>query len=195
MFRSALIAALAGVLVLPPACSPPAPRKESSMSSLAEANRLVMEVEALRGMPAAPLGADGQIAFGTMMFKYLPDRNQVIAAILVAHDPTWNRISPAFATNYRRARAALSEPAIGGRFDTGGGAWMFEEATGKTYLYAAAPADIGAAALNAQIERMARLVPAWETRWLAEVARIAHGKRPAPTRAVTLDDDPYAGQL
>lgn len=165
------------------------------MSSQAHADQLVMEVERLRGLPLAALGPGDQVAFGTLMFKFLADRDQLIAAVLIAHDPTWNRIGDAFTANYRRSRAALSDPAIGGRFDTAGGAWMFEEPTGKTYLFTAFPLDTPPAAINAQIERMAAVAPAWELRWLAEVARIAHGKHPAPTRPVTLADDPYAGQL
>lgn len=165
------------------------------MSSQARAEALVTEVQRLRGLPPAPLGAAGQVAHGTLLFKHLPDQGQLAVAILVAHDPTWNRISPTFAENYRRARAALSDPAIGGHFDTGGGSWLFEEATGKTFLYAAFPVDAPASAVDAQIERMARVVPAWELRWLAEVARIAHGKKPAPVRPVTLENDPYADQL
>ena len=165
------------------------------MSTHADAEQLVMAVERLRDLPPAPLGPDDQVAFGTLMFKYVPERSQMIAAILVAHDPTWNRISDTFTANFRRARAALSDPQVGGRFDTAGGAWMFDEATGKTYLYTAFPLNTPPPAINAQIERMSSIVPAWETRWLAEVARIAHGKRSAPLRPVTLADDPYSGQL
>lgn len=165
------------------------------LSNEAHADQLVNQVQRLRGLPVAPLGPEGQVAHGTLMFKHVAGEDRLIAAILIAHDPSWNRLGDDFAANYRKARAALSDPAIGGRFDTGGGRWLFDEASGKTYLYADFPLSEPAAAVSAQIDRMARLAPAWEMRWLTQVARIAHGKRPVPAQPVTLEADPYAGEL
>ncbi len=203
MSRPALIAlagaALAGAALAGAACSPATPQKAQKdrvmLSNEAQADQLVNQVQRLRGLAVAPLGSEGQVAHGTLMFKHVPGEERLIAAILIAHDPSWNKLGDAFAANYRKARAALSDPAIGGRFDTGGGRWIFDEQSGKTYLYAAFPLDEPAANVSAQIDSMARIAPAWEMRWLTEVARIAHGKRPAPQRPVTLEADPYAGQL
>lgn len=197
MPRQALIAlACAAMVVAASACSPATSTKDTVMlSNEAQADQLVNAVQRLRGLPIAPLGPEGQIAHGTLMFKHVAGEDRLIAAILISHDPSWNKLGDAFAANYRKARAALSDPAIGGRFDTGGGRWLFDEASGKTYLYAAFPLNESAAAVSAQIDRMARLAPAWEMRWLTEVARIAHGKRPAPTQPVTLEADPYGGEL
>ena len=165
------------------------------MHPTAQANQLVQEVERLRGLPQAPLGPEDQVAFGTLMFKYLPDQNRLVAAILVTHFDLWNRFNDEFTRNYRRSIAALSDPAIGGMFDTAGGAWMFEEATGKTYLYRLYPLETPPATINRDLDRMAEVVPAWASRWTGAVADIAQGKAPPPRRPVTLADDPYAGQL
>jgi len=181
------------------ACSPAptdATQKDAKpMSSHARVNELVMAVERLRGLSPTPLGREDQVAFGTLMFKYLAPREQLIAAIMVEDFDLWNKLGPDRAAKYKRSQAALSDPAIGGRFDSGGGAWMFEEATGRTYLYRSFPPDASAAEVNAAIERMAAVVPAWTTRWSTAVAEIAHGHAPPPQRPVTLADDPYAGRL
>ena len=195
MLRQALISVTAWVMVFA-TWSPLAAQEDRLMSSReARANQLVMEVQRLRGLPPAPLQAEVPVAHGTLLFRFLPNSDRLTVSILVAHDPSWNRLSEQFAANYRRARAALSDPAIGGLFDTGGGGWMFEERTGKTYLYAAFPLDAPASAVNARINSMERVAPAWEMRWLTEVARIAHGEHPPPAQPVTLEEDPYAGQL
>lgn len=165
------------------------------MSSLAKANQLVTAVERHRGLPIVPLGPDNQIAFGTLMFRFLPDQQQLIGAILVSDDPTWNKYDADFTTAYRRSRAALSDDRIGGLFDTGGGAWMFDEASGRTYLYKIFPLDASPEAVDRGIEEMARLVPAWGSRWIGIVADISQGRRPPPSRPVTLEDDPYKDEL
>ncbi len=165
------------------------------LSPLAQANKLVLAVESKRGLQSTPLNAENQIAFGTLMFRFLPNRDKLVVAVLVAHDPTWNRINDQFTATYRRSRAALSDPQIGGLFDTAGSAWLFEETTGRTYLYREFPLDTLPAAINKSIGAIAEIVPAWEFRWLTAVAEISQGKRPAPSQRVTMDNDPYAGEL
>lgn len=167
----------------------------AQMTPLDQANATILNVQKLRGIAPTPLGADNQIAFGTLLFRYAPDTNTLTTAILVSQDSLWNQISPEFTANYRRTMAAYSDPKIGGLFDDGGGQWLFDDTTGSLYLYRSYPPATDPAAINADLDRMARVVPAWETRWGYALAQIVHGKERAPTRPVTLADDPYAGRL
>ena len=165
------------------------------MTDAERANALVLNVAHRRNLPEAALGPANQVAFGTLLFKYLPDRQRLVCAILVTHDGLWDKIDAQATATYLRVNAALSDPAIGGRFDTGGGAWVFEAATGKTYLSREYPLDTPAEVIAADIDRMAQVVPAWATRWMYAVAQIALDHEPPPKRPVTIADDPYAGRL
>ncbi len=176
------------------ACSA-APGDATGMAPADRADRLVLQVERLRGLRPDPLGKENQVAYGTLMLRYLPDTDRLMAAIMVNDFDMWKKMGAEFAGNYRRAVAALSDPAIGGMFDTGGGAWLFEEATGKTFLYRSYPLDTPAATIDRDIDRMAEVVPAWVTRWTGAVADIAHGHAARPAHPVTLKNDPYAGRL
>ena len=165
------------------------------MSSEQIASRLVMEVSRLRGLRPAPLGPDRQVAYGTLLFKYVPEPDRLICAILVTQNGLWESLGEKMANAFLRTIQALSEPAIGGMFDTGGGTWSFERETGKVYLYVAFPLTADPAEVNRGIESVARVVPAWATRWQLAVANIAHGREPPPKQRVTLQNDPYAGKL
>ena len=165
------------------------------MSNEQSANRLVMEVSRLRSLRPAPLGPDNQVAYGTLLFKYVPESDKLICAILVTQNGIWRSFGEQRAAAFLRTIHALSEPAIGGMFDTGGGAWSFERETGKAYLYVAFPLTADPAEVNRGIDAMARVVPAWATRWQLAVANIAHGREPPPKQRVTLQNDPYAGKL
>ncbi len=167
----------------------------SEMTTLDQANATVEAVQKLRGLPPTPLGSENQIAFGTLMFKFIPETGALICAILVSQDGLWEQISPEFSANYLKTMTAYSDPKIGGMFDSGGGQWMFDRETGSLYLYRSYQPATPATAINADLDRMARLVPAWETRWGYAVAQIVHGKEAPPPRPVTLENDPYAGRL
>ncbi len=159
------------------------------------ASRLVMEVSRLRGLRPAPLGPDHQVAYGTLLFKYEPESNRLICAIMVSHNGLWRSFGEEAANAVLRAMQALSDPAIGGMFDTGGGTWSFEKETGKNYLQVTFPLTADPAEVNRGIDSMARVVPAWVTRWLTAVARIAHDRAEPPKEKVTLENDPYVGEL
>jgi hypothetical protein len=165
------------------------------MTALEQANVLLLDVERKRGLPPTKLGIEDQIAFGTLMFKFVPERNVLVVAILISHDALWNKIDDQASTAFLRAKAALSDPAIGGLFDSGGGSWMFERSTGKTFLFREFSLDTSGSSISNAIDEMTAVVPAWQSRWRNAVARIAHGREPPPQQPVTLKNDPYAGQL
>lgn len=159
------------------------------------ANRLVMEVSRMRNLRPAPLGPDHQVAYGTLLFKYLPESERLVCAVLVTHNGLWRSFGDKRAAAFMRTIQALSEPAIGGMFDTGGGSWTFDQETGKTYLYVSYPLNADPSEVNRGIDAIARVVPAWATRWQLAVANIAQGREPPPKQRVTLQNDPYAGKL
>lgn len=167
----------------------------NSMTNEKEGSRLVMEVSRLRGLRPEPLGPDNQVAYGTLLFKYAREPDRLVCAILVTHNGLWQSFGETRANAFLRTVQALSDPAIGGMFDTGGGAWSFERETGKIYLYIAFPLNADPAGVNRGIDSMARVVPAWATRWQLAVANIAHGRAPPPKELVTLQNDPYSGKL
>ena len=164
-------------------------------AQLNQAQRLVQDISRLRGLKPAPLGPDHQVAYGTLLFKFVPESGRLVCAILVSHLGIWDQINDEATAAYRRYIAGLSNPRIGGMFDTAGGSWMFEASSGKTYLYQSFALDTPPKVVNQAIDGMARVVPAWVTRWEGVVADIVHGKQPPPTHRVTLENDPYAGRL
>lgn len=158
------------------------------------ADRLAQDVARLRGIEGEPLRGE-RIAYGTLQFEYLADEQALKVAILVSEDELWNQLGDEFRENYLRSTRALSDPRIGGMFDTAGGAWEFDPKTGKTFLYRLYPLTAQPAAITVDIERMSDVVPAWETRWSAVVAEISQGRLAPPTRPVTLENDPYRDQF
>jgi hypothetical protein len=166
-----------------------------TMSKSEMASLLAMDVARLRGLKPEPLGPENQVAYGTLLLKYVSDPDRLVCAILISHDDMWDGYGEKAANAYLRATAALSDPNIGGLFDTGGGAWMFDRLSGKTYLFRAFPLNTSPAQVNDGITQLARVAPAWVSRWQGAVARIAHGREPPPRHPVTLANDPYAGRL
>lgn len=165
------------------------------MNETEQADVLIQNVAKMRSLKLEPLEEDRQVAYGTLYLQHIPGDHVLRVAVLVAHDPQWNTINTEFTRNYLAARAALLNPAIGGMFDSAGGAWRFDEATGKTYLYREFPLDVAPQVVDESIEGMSRVVSEWEMRWLRIVARIAHGKGPAPVRPETIEDNHYRDQL
>lgn len=165
------------------------------MSAEQSASRLVMEISRLRNLTPAPLGPDHQVAYGTLLFRYVPGPDRLVCAIMVAHNGLWQSFGEERANAYLRTIQALSDPSIGGMFDTGGGSWSFDKETGKSYLFVAFPLTADPVEVNRSIDAMARVVPAWTTRWRLAVAEIVHGGKPVPKQRVTLQNDPYAGKL
>lgn len=160
-----------------------------------QAEQLVNKIARRRHLQPASLSADHRVAYGTLSFQYVPAEERLLVSVLVSRDEQWNKLGETFTRNYRRSTAALSDPNIGGMFDTAGATWTFDEATGVTSLVRRYPLDTSADIISRDIDRLSDLVPAWVVGWLTAVADIASGQAAPPHRPVTLTDNPYAGGM
>lgn len=165
------------------------------MSDRDRADSLAQQLAKLQGITPAKLSPHGRIAYGTMQFEHDAVNNKLLVMILISDDQLWDKLGEPFRQNYLKSTQALDNPAIGGMFDTAGGRWRFEPASGKTFLYKVYPLDMAADKINEDVLRMLALAPAWETRWSRMVAEMSKGKRPAPREKVTLQDDPYRDEF
>lgn len=165
------------------------------MSDRDRAESLAQQLAKLQGFTPAKLNSQGRIAYGTLQFEHDAANNKLLVMILISDDQLWDKLGEPFRQNYLKSTQALDDPAIGGMFDTAGGRWRFEPASGKTFLYKAYPLDIAADKINEDASRMIALAPAWEARWSRIVAEVSQGKRLAPRQKVTLQDDPYRDEF
>lgn len=176
-------------------CQAPYKPSESTMSELQSADALAQAVVKARGVKPASLAQSGVVSYGTLQFEF-DDRNaRLVVSILTAEDELWNQLGAKFEQNYLKSKAALNDPKIGGMFDAGGGTWRFEPDSGRTYLFKAYDLHAPVAVIDADIDAMSRVVPAWSTRWSGAVAEIAQGLAPPPATKVTLESDPYADRF
>lgn len=156
-----------------------------------KAKNVITEVIKSKGLSQPNFTDKILVSYGTLQFMYATSTKQVEVAILVSHDVIWDQLGEEFEQNYLLSTQALSDPKIGGLFDTAGGLWRFEPETGKTYLYKLYSLDTSPEIIRKDIDAMMRLLPAWETRWSSVVAEIAQGRSAPPTSPVTLENDPY----
>jgi|GEM_PF-4518295 len=143
-----------------------------------------------RGAEYNGLPPSGRVGFGPLGFTYHSDGEQIEVSALIAEFSAWT-LFPDRQPNLEKTVAALSDPAIGGMFETDGALWKFDRDTGKLYLAYLLPADSDEDELAAAADRLERLHPAWSLRWLGAVGDIVHIGEPKPVQAVTLKDDPY----
>lgn len=141
------------------------------------------------------LGPERQVSFGTLLFKLIDEDKKLRCAILTADDELWDQLGEKFTANYLKSKKALSDPNIGGLFDSAEGKWLFDPKTGQTYLYRDFPIGTPPEDVNSAINAMAEILPAWSTRWSGVVAEIAQGITSAPKAKVTLKNDPYASRF
>lgn len=165
------------------------------MSEREQANQLALDVAKLRGIEGRAFSPKGTVAYGTLQFQHIDGSDSLMVLILVSEDEMWDQLGEEFRSNYLKATNALSDPRVGGMFDTAGARWRFEPAGGRTFLYKTYSLDTPPQQIALDIEALSELVPAWETRWSSVVAGIAHGRIPPPVKPVTLQDDPYKDQF
>lgn len=190
-----LAAALTFALFTSSACDAPPRSSETSMTELAQADELAKSVVRQRGLQPASLSPKGVVSYGTLQFEYDAAGRQLVVSILTAEDQLWDQLGDEFKRNYLSSKRALSDPAIGGMFDSGGGSWRFEPDTGRTYLFRTYRLNTPPSQISSDLDAMANVVPAWTTRWSGAVAEIAQGIAPPPRSRVTLANDAYADRL
>jgi hypothetical protein len=158
------------------------------------ANALVRAYARHRLVRGAKLDGEGKRDFGDFFFRYDADSQALTAAVFVA-TPTDLRTLAQQGVPEARLRAALADPAIGGRFDRPAGArFEWVEVRGAPMLYLAQSWPVAALTprlLHREMETLLDFGVVWRHTRVFRVARIAAGKEAAPSRVVHRSPDEY----
>ncbi len=177
------------VALLLAACEPTTDARVN-MSPREQAEAAIGAVVEARGASFDGLPNSNMVAFGPLGYSYDPAVNQIVVSVLVTEFFAW--------TTYANRRpkieatlAALDDPAIGGLFDTAGGAWNFDRKTGKLRLQNTHEVSASSSELLASTEALQSVYPEWSLSWLGEIGKIVHNGAPLPRQKVTVANNPY----
>jgi hypothetical protein len=131
--------------------------------------------------PPKPLGSDDDVSFGLYGFHYDAARVVLIGRVFVEYAWPSDADAATIANGWRVFRA-LDDPAIGGKFDHGGGTFVLDESLRTICLARELPTGAAAEhALRVAMDHLRDVAAAWQLHWLFRVARIVHGWEPRPT--------------
>jgi hypothetical protein len=140
------------------------------------------------GAPQSELDASGDMALGGSGIAYDPARDTLYGRVWINMALT-KSASPEQLAVLRRMVVALNDPKIGGMYDRAGGYFVLDEQREGYFLVRAFPvAQTEPDKLVRDMERMQAVAARWTTKWLLDVAMIMHGKEPAPTHPIALDN-------
>lgn len=184
--------------VLLVACTPGSHERPKGVSmtdattedSRGRAEQLIGKVARQQGREFAGLPAANEITFGPTAFRYEPRTATVTASVLVVALDPWVTF-PEYRPAIERTLAGLSDPRLGGMFDTGGGEWMFDRTTGRLSLGVRRPVDVDPTEFKRAFERVQAVQPDWRMSWFAAVADMVHDGAAPPRNRVTVDENPY----
>lgn len=168
------------------ACSPGGPAV-TGLTGRARADALVAAYAAERGAPARTLDDKGDVTFGSTGLYHAPTEDALYGRVYI-NNALIEDAPPEELANYRRMVAALNDPRIGGMYERGGGYFVLDEQRQAYFLVRRFPLPLtDPQTLIADMAQMERVGARWTGEWLFQVAMIMHGRRPAPTRRVTLE--------
>lgn len=153
------------------------------------AEALVRAYSDYAGAPGRVLDDRGEVSYGDTGLSYsAPDEAIIGRAYVTAartKDAPGERLE-----SYRRMIATLNNPAIGGKYDQGGGYFLLDETKGAYYLVRRFPvAQTTPESLIEGMDRMHKVAARWTTTWFFEVAMMMHGNRPPPRVFVPMPVD------
>lgn len=154
------------------------------------AEELIGAIARREGRKFSSLPQSDMIAYGPVTFVYEPRTQSVVAAILLIEIGLWTTY-PEDRPAIEKTLAGLADPKIGGMFDTGGGEWIFDRATGQLFLGIRRPVDTPPAEMIRAFERVQHVYPDWRLEWFSRVADMVHEGEPLPLERVTVERNPY----
>lgn len=153
-----------------------------------EAQKLMASYARKQGIYDAEFDASGDVAFGEFGFRYDKEKDALVGRVFIAK--AWLQGDPPrYQDAYRTVARALNDPAVGGRFDQGGGYFRLDE--DKRIYFLEKDFPLGRTTVQdveQGMERLLSLGVTWTMRWFGRVADVAHGRAFPPAKPVTQED-------
>lgn len=184
--RDAMLALLLALGAAVSGCGP-GERDVTGLTGRARADALVAAYAAERGAGGRTLDDKGDVTFGSTGLFHAPAEDALYGRVYV-NNALIEDAPPAELANYRRMVAALNDPKVGGMYPRGGGYFVLDEQRQAYFLVRRFPLALtDPGSLSEDMALLERVAARWTAEWLFQVAMVMHGRRPAPTRPVTLE--------
>ena len=166
---------------------------EQSQSGLSKAQSLVAEYARHVGADDSvhqTLDAQGDRSFGDFGFRYLPQQDAIQVRIFIVR--TLDKDYPERMPQIMQVRNALTDPKIGGHYETDGAVFFHDQDQERLYLIKSfAVSTTTSAQFNQNVDRLRTIGARWFYSWFGHVAVQAFGKESVPAGQVSLASDPY----